>query len=122
MLAASNFAAFCPFLAAYSTLDFTMSPLAGKVTWYLLFTTPSMLPTASDNSSAFSANSSSSNTMETLIATGGEVMPVGVSPYGRSADVLHRKSLNNGLRNQAFKEGDIGVCGVAQFFVQYSGE
>ena len=28
--AARNFAAFSPFLAAYSTLDFTMSPLAGK--------------------------------------------------------------------------------------------
>ena len=44
--AASNFAAFSPFLAAYSTLDFTMSPLAGKGTWFLLPTTPSMLPTA----------------------------------------------------------------------------
>ena len=41
-----NFAAFSPFLAAYSTLDFTMSPLAGKTTWYLLPTTPSVLPTA----------------------------------------------------------------------------
>ena len=38
--------AFSPFLAAYSTLDFTMSSLAGKGTWCLLPTTPSMLPTA----------------------------------------------------------------------------
>ena len=30
--AASNFAAFSQFLAAYSTLDFTRSPLAGKGT------------------------------------------------------------------------------------------
>ena len=30
----------------YSTLDFTMSPLAGKGTWCLLPTTPFMLPTA----------------------------------------------------------------------------
>ena len=44
--AAGNFAAFSPFLAAYSTLDFTMSPLAGKGTSCLLPTTPSMLPTA----------------------------------------------------------------------------
>ena len=44
--AAGNFAAFSPFLAAYSRLDFTMSPLAGKGTWCLLPTTPSMLPTA----------------------------------------------------------------------------
>ena len=45
VLAAGNFAAFSPFLAAYSTLDFTRSPLAGKGTWCLLPTTP-MLPTA----------------------------------------------------------------------------
>ena len=44
--AASNFAAFSQFLAAYSTLDFTRSPLAGKGTWCLLPTTPVMLPTA----------------------------------------------------------------------------
>ena len=44
--AAGNFAAFIPFLVAYSTLDFTMSSLAGKGTWCLLRTTPSMLPTA----------------------------------------------------------------------------
>ena len=44
--AAGKFATFSPFLAAYSTLDFTMSPLAGKGTWCLLPTTPSMLPTA----------------------------------------------------------------------------
>ena len=43
--AAGNFAAFSPFLAAYSTLYFTMSPLAGKGTWCLLPTTPSMLLT-----------------------------------------------------------------------------
>ena len=46
MLAAANFAAFSPFLAAYSTLGFTVSPLAGKGTSCLLPTTPSMLPTA----------------------------------------------------------------------------
>ena len=46
MLAGGNFAAFSQFLAAYSTLDFTMSPLAGKGNWCLLPTTPSMLPTA----------------------------------------------------------------------------
>ena len=34
------------FLVAYSTLDFTRSPLAGKGTWCLLPITPSMLPTA----------------------------------------------------------------------------
>ena len=44
--AAGNFAAFSPFLAAYSILNFTMSPMAGKGTWCLLPTTPSMLPTA----------------------------------------------------------------------------
>ena len=44
--AAGNFAAFSPFLAAYSTLDFTMSPQAGNGTWCLLPTAPSMLPTA----------------------------------------------------------------------------
>ena len=44
--AAGNFATFSPFLAAYSTLDFTRSPLAGKGTWYLLPTTRDMLPTA----------------------------------------------------------------------------
>ena len=46
VLAAGNFAIFSPFLAAYSTLDFTRSPLAGKGTWCLLPTTLSMLPTA----------------------------------------------------------------------------
>ena len=46
MQAASKFDAFSPFLAAYSTLDFTRSPLAGKGTWCLLPTTSSMLPTA----------------------------------------------------------------------------
>ena len=40
------FAAFSQFLASYSTLDFTRSPLAGKGTWCLLPTTPSLLPTA----------------------------------------------------------------------------
>ena len=44
--AAGNFAAFSQFLAAYSTLDITRKLLAGKGTWYLLPTTPSMLPTA----------------------------------------------------------------------------
>ena len=45
--AAGNFAAFNPFLATYSTLDFTMTPLAGKGTWCcVLPTTPPMLPTA----------------------------------------------------------------------------
>ena len=44
--AASNFATFSPFLAAYSTLDFSRSPLAGKGTWCLLPTAPSMLLTA----------------------------------------------------------------------------
>ena len=46
MQAAGNFAAFSQFFTAYSTLDFTMSPLAGKGTWCLLPTTLSMLPTA----------------------------------------------------------------------------
>ena len=36
MPSASNFAAFSQFLVAYSTLDFTRSPLAGKGTWCLL--------------------------------------------------------------------------------------
>ena len=44
--AAGNFATFSPFLAAYSTSDFTRSPLAGKGTWCLLPTTPDMLPDA----------------------------------------------------------------------------
>ena len=44
--AADYCAAFSKFLASYSTLDFTRSPLAGKGTWCLLPTTPSMLPTA----------------------------------------------------------------------------
>ena len=44
--AVSNFAPSSQLLAAYSTLDFTRSPLAGKVTWHLLPTTPAMLPTA----------------------------------------------------------------------------
>ena len=46
MPAAGNFAAFSQLLAAYSTLDFTMSPLADKGTWCLLPTTPFMPPTA----------------------------------------------------------------------------
>ena len=46
MPAASNFATFSQFLAAYSTLDFTWNLLAGKGAWSLLPTTPSMLPTA----------------------------------------------------------------------------
>ena len=46
MLAAGNFAIFSPFLAVYSTLDFTRGPEAGKETWCLLPTTPAMLPTA----------------------------------------------------------------------------
>ena len=49
MLAAGNFAAFSQFLATYSTLDFTMSPLADKGTWHLLPTTSAMLPTAKKN-------------------------------------------------------------------------
>ena len=44
--AAGSFAAFSQFIAAYSTLDFTKRPLAGKRTWCFLPTTPSMLPTA----------------------------------------------------------------------------
>ena len=44
--AAGNFAAFSQFFATYFTLDFTRSPLAGKGTWHLLPTTPSMLLTA----------------------------------------------------------------------------
>ena len=44
--AACNFATVSQFLAAYSTLNFTRSPLAGKGTWCLLPATPSMLPTA----------------------------------------------------------------------------
>ena len=46
VLGASIFAAFSQFLAAYSTLDFISSSLAGKGTWCLLPTTPSMRPTA----------------------------------------------------------------------------
>ena len=46
VLATSNFATFSQLLADYSILDFTRSPLAGKGTWHLLPTTPSMLPTA----------------------------------------------------------------------------
>ena len=46
MPAGGNFAAFNQFLATYSTLDFTRSPLAGKGTWCLLHTTSSMLLTA----------------------------------------------------------------------------
>ena len=49
VLAAGNFATFSPFLAVFSTLDFTRSPLAGKGTWCLLPTTPSMLPTATEH-------------------------------------------------------------------------
>ena len=49
MPAASNFAVFGQFLAPYSTLDFTRSPLAGKGAWCLLPTTPSMLPTATNH-------------------------------------------------------------------------
>ena len=41
--APGNFATFSQFFAAYSTLDFTWSPLAGKGTWCLLPTTPSRL-------------------------------------------------------------------------------
>ena len=41
-----NFVPFSQLFAAYSTLDFTRSPLAGKGTWHLLPTTPAMLPTA----------------------------------------------------------------------------
>ena len=44
MPAAGNFAAFSQFLAAYSTLDFIRSPLAGKGIWHLLPTTPTVLP------------------------------------------------------------------------------
>ena len=47
--AAGNFAAFSPFLATYSTLDFTMSPLAGKGTWARLFKARSSLPRVSIN-------------------------------------------------------------------------
>ena len=47
--AAGNFAAFSQFLAAYSTLDFTSSTLAGKGAWHLLPTTPAMLPTATEH-------------------------------------------------------------------------
>ena len=38
VLAAGNFATISQFLATYSTLDFTRSPLAGKGTWCLLST------------------------------------------------------------------------------------
>ena len=41
----SIFATFSQLLAAYSTLDVTRSPLAGKGTWWLLPTTPAVLPT-----------------------------------------------------------------------------
>ena len=44
--AACNFATFSQLLAAFSTLNFTKSLIAGKGTWCLLPTTPSMLPTA----------------------------------------------------------------------------
>ena len=47
--AAGNFATFSPFLAAYSTLDFTRSPLAGKGTWCLLPATLAMLPTGTEH-------------------------------------------------------------------------
>ena len=43
MPAADNFAAFSQILAAYSTLDFTRSSLAGKGTWHLLSTTSVLL-------------------------------------------------------------------------------
>ena len=46
MQAADDSAAFSQFLTAYSTLDFTRSPLEGKGTWCSLHTTPSMLPSA----------------------------------------------------------------------------
>ena len=46
MPAANNFATFSQFLAPYSTLDFTRSPLAVNGTWCLLPTTPFMLPNA----------------------------------------------------------------------------
>ena len=48
MLVAGSFDAFSQFLAAYSTLYFTMSPLAGKGTWCLLPTAPAMLLTATN--------------------------------------------------------------------------
>ena len=41
-----NFASFSQLLAAYFTLDFTMSPLADMGTWHLPPATPDMLPTA----------------------------------------------------------------------------
>ena len=47
--AAGNIATFSQFLAAYSTLDFTRSPLAGKGTRCLLPTTSSMLPTTTEH-------------------------------------------------------------------------
>ena len=46
MPAGSNFALYSRLSSAYSTLDFTRSPIAGKGTCHLLPTTPSMLPTA----------------------------------------------------------------------------
>ena len=45
VLAGGNFSPFSQFVATYSTLDFTRSPLVGKGTWHLLPTTPDMLPT-----------------------------------------------------------------------------
>ena len=44
--AAGNSAAFSQFMAACSMLDFTRSPIAGKGTWHLLPTTPTVLPNA----------------------------------------------------------------------------
>ena len=46
VLAVGKFATFSQFLAAYSTLDFTKSPLASKGTWCLQSTSPAMLPAA----------------------------------------------------------------------------
>ena len=56
-----NFAAFSQFLAAYCTLDFTMSPLAGKGTWCLLPTTPAMLATATKHFDKADNNATSGN-------------------------------------------------------------
>ena len=50
--AGNNFAIFSQCLAAYSTLDFTRSPLAGKGTWCLMATAPSMPPVGPKTSQA----------------------------------------------------------------------
>ena len=60
--AADNFAAFSQFLAAYSTLDFTKNPPAGKGTWCLL-------PTATehfDKAGLFRPFTYSENTVNSL--------------------------------------------------------